>query len=181
MSTTSLVCLACGAEGRRYRRGLCGSCALAEDLRAVLDDGTGHIRPELVPFFAGLAAMRNPRAGVNWINRPHVHRMLRTLANPSTPLTHEALNDMASWRSVAYLRDLLMQHGVLPPVEHLMLFQRWLATTVCEVEQREHRRVIERFASWHVQRRLRGSPNAGQSPRNKPNRPEPRSGWPSGS
>ena len=39
MNTTPLICEVCGTQGRRYRRGLCGSCALAEDLHAVLDDG----------------------------------------------------------------------------------------------------------------------------------------------
>lgn len=156
MSTTSLVCSGCGTEGRRYRRGLCGPCALTEDLRAVLDDGQGAIRPELTPFFGGFRRMRNPRAGVTWISRPHVHAMLRVLANPETPVTHETLDGMTPWRSAAYLRDLLMLHGVLPPADrHLMLFQRWLRDTLDRVGEREHRQLVERFATWHVLHRLR--------------------------
>ncbi|MGH3719818.1 MAG: hypothetical protein ACRDRI_13470 [Pseudonocardiaceae bacterium] len=156
MSTRPLICLVFGTQGPRYRRGSCGPCALAADLRVVLDDGTGSIRPELLPLAEGLAVMRNPRAGVNWISRPHVHQMLQTLARPDTPLTHETLNDMSPWRSVAYLRDLLMHHGVLPPADRqLMLFQRWLSEMLAGIGHREHRRIIERFAAWHVQRRLR--------------------------
>ncbi len=156
MSAEPLTCDACGTPGRRYRRGLCGACALQVDLRTVLDDGTGQIRPELLPFFDGVRAMTNPIAGINWIRRPHVHQMLRALADPATPPTHETLNAMSPWRSVAYLRDLLMLHGVLPPADrHLMLFQRWLRDTLAEITEPEHRQLLARFATWHVLRRLR--------------------------
>lgn len=156
MSGPPLICGGCGTEGRRYRRGLCGHCALTGDLRAVLDDGTGGIRPELAPFFDGFRQMLNPRAGVSWIARPHVHRMLRALADPNTPVTHETLNGMSPWRSTAYLRDLLMLHGVLPPADrHLMLFERWLRDTLNGIDHREHRQLVNRYAVWHVQRRLR--------------------------
>jgi hypothetical protein len=52
---------------------------------------------------------------MTWTGRPHVQKMLRSLADPGTPLTHETLNGMSPWRSVAYLRDLLMLHGVRSP------------------------------------------------------------------
>jgi hypothetical protein len=156
MSAEPLTCNVCRTRGRRYRRGLCGACALQVDLRTVLDDGTGQIRPELLPFFDGVRAMTNPIAGISWVRRPHVHQMLRTLADPATPLTHETLNAMSPWRSVAYLRDLLMLHGVLPPADrHLMLFQRWLRDTLAEITEPQHRQLIARFTTWHVLHRLR--------------------------
>ncbi|WP_432850493.1 hypothetical protein ACQPXB_08065 [Amycolatopsis sp. CA-161197] len=162
MTRKALTCDNCGIEGRRYRRGLCGPCALAEDLDTVLDDGSGQVRPELLPFRDGMAAMRSPRAGVSWLARPHVEQMLRTLAMPERPLTHETLDGMTPWRSVAYLRDLLMQHGVLPRVDrHLVLFGRWLGERLNEIDQPEQRKLVERFASWHVQRRLRAFADRG--------------------
>jgi hypothetical protein len=45
------TCERCGQEARRYRRGVCGRCVLAERLHELLDDGTGRIRPELLPLF----------------------------------------------------------------------------------------------------------------------------------
>jgi hypothetical protein len=102
------TCEACGREGIRYRRGACGNCVLAERVAVLLDDGTGRIRPELAPFAAAFCQMRRPRGGITWLGRPHVQKMLRTLADPGTPVTHETLNGMSPWRSVAYLRDLLM-------------------------------------------------------------------------
>jgi len=137
-----------------------------------------------VPLFAGLVAMANPRAGVNWINRPHVFAMLRALARPDTALTHETLDGMSPWRSVAYLRDLLMQYGVLPTVDrHLLLFERWLRATLPEVHRDADRRTLERFASWHLRRRLQSVADAGRSPGTRPNKPAKRparrsSSWP---
>ncbi|MFC7641621.1 hypothetical protein ACFQX6_11925 [Streptosporangium lutulentum] len=63
---------------------------------------------------------------------------------------------MAPWRSVAYLRDLLMLHSVLSPCDrHLMLFERWLSETLADVTEPEHRQPVSRFATWHVLHRLR--------------------------
>jgi hypothetical protein len=150
------TCESCGREARRYRRGVCGNCVLAEHLALLLDDGTGRIRPELVPFAEAFCQMRRPRGGMTWIRRPHVREMLRTLASPATPVTHETLNGMSPWRSVSYLRDLLMLHGVLPPADrNLMLFERWLDETLTGVSRPGDRRLAGRFASWHVRRRLR--------------------------
>ncbi|MFF5213628.1 hypothetical protein, partial [Streptosporangium sp. NPDC000396] len=93
---------------------------------------------------------------IQWIHRPHGHQMLQTLADPATPITHETLDEMSPWRSAAYLRDLLMLHGVLPRTDrHLMLFQRWLRDTLAEITDPDHQQVITRFATWHVLHRLR--------------------------
>jgi len=149
-------CELCGREARRHRRGVCGTCVLAERLSILLDDGSGGIRPELAPFVEGFCRMSRPRSGLSWIANGHVQQMLRTLAEPSTPITHETLNRLSPWRSVAYLRDLLMHHGVLPPADRqLMLFQRWLRDILADIERSEHRQIVERFTAWHVGRRLR--------------------------
>lgn len=156
------TCESCGREGILYRRGTCGNCVLAERLAVLLDDGTGRIRPELAPLAEALSQMRRPRGGMTWTGRPHVQEMLRTLADPGTPVTHETLNGMSPWRSVAYLRDLLMLHGALPAADrNLALFERWLDETLAGIGQPGHRQVIERFASWHVRKRLRGFADRG--------------------
>src|SRR6266487_1325373 len=71
------------------------------------------------------------------------------------PVTHETLTGMSPWRSVAYLRDLLMMHGVLPAADrNLMLFERWLDQALTGITLPGHRQHLERFASWYVRRRL---------------------------
>ncbi|MFE7113508.1 hypothetical protein ACFU98_45675 [Streptomyces sp. NPDC057575] len=48
-----------------------------------------------------------------------------------------------------------MQSGVLPPADRqLLLFQRWLAEKLPAVGDAGHRRLLELFATWQVQRRL---------------------------
>jgi hypothetical protein len=150
------TCEQCGQEARRYRRGVCGRCVLAERLRELLDDGTGSVRTELLPLFDALRQMRRPWGGLTWTSQPHVRQNLRALASGEVPLTHDGLDQLTPWRSVAYLRDLLMQSGVLPPADRqLLFFQRWLAEKLPAIDDAEHRRLLELFAAWHVQRRLR--------------------------
>ncbi|MFF2133397.1 hypothetical protein ACFVW1_50380 [Streptomyces olivochromogenes] len=152
----NFTCERCGQEARRYRRGICGRCVLAERLHELLDDGTGRIRPELLPLFDTLRQMRRPWGGLTWTNQPHVQQNLQALARNQVPLTHEGLSQLTPWRSVAYLRDLLMQCGVLPPADrHLLLFQRLLAEKLPTVSDPEHRKLLDLFATWHIQRRLR--------------------------
>ncbi|MFD6327848.1 hypothetical protein ACFWOL_34720 [Streptomyces sp. NPDC058442] len=150
------TCERCGREARRYRRGVCGQCVLAERLRELLDDGTGSVRTELLPLFEALRQIRRPWGALTWTNKPHVQSNLRALARGEVPLTHDGLSQLTPWRSVAYLRDLLMQSGVLPPADRqLLLFQRWLAEKLPAISEPEHRKLLELFAAWHIQRRLR--------------------------
>ncbi|MFE3936967.1 hypothetical protein ACFXPJ_25195 [Streptomyces goshikiensis] len=40
-------------------------------LRALIEDGTGSIRPELLPFFDALRRMRRPQGALPWTNKLH--------------------------------------------------------------------------------------------------------------
>jgi len=173
-------CAHCGQEARLHLKGVCARCVLAQRLPDLLDAGDGSIRPELTPFVAGFCRMTRPRSGLTWISNPHVQQMLRTLARPSTPINHDTLNQLEPWRSVAYLRDLLIHHGVLPPADRqLMLFQRWRRDILAGIDRPEHRQVVERFAAWHVQRRLHRFADQGPVTAKQTQQAEPRSGWPS--
>ncbi|WP_369244318.1 hypothetical protein [Streptomyces sp. R41] len=75
--------------------------------------------------------------------------------------THEGLHQQTPWRTVAHLRDLLMDSGVLPRVDRqLMLYQRCL-TERHTIEDSEHRRLLHRFATWHQMRRVRAKAEKG--------------------
>ncbi|AXE82637.1 hypothetical protein C5746_06640 [Streptomyces atratus] len=90
-----------------------------------------------------------------WTSKPHVQRNLRALARGEVPFTHEGLSRLTPWRSVAYLRVLLIQAGGLPPADRqLLLFQRWLAEKLPAIDDAGHRQLLELFTAWHVQRRL---------------------------
>ncbi|MFF3628585.1 hypothetical protein [Streptomyces sp. NPDC002164] len=150
-------------RSQHQRRGVRGQCEPAERLGELLDDGTGSIRAELLPLFDALRQTRRPKGPLTWTSKPHVQRTLQALARAEVPFTHEGLSRLIPWRSVAYLRDRLIQAGVLPPADRqLLLFQRWLAEKLPAIDDAGHRRLLELFAAWYAQRR----PNtlAGRSP-----------------
>ncbi|WP_239382054.1 MULTISPECIES: site-specific integrase [unclassified Frankia] len=151
----NFTCVECGMQGRRWQQ-RCARCTLTTRLRCLLDDGTGTIRTELIPLFDGLRQMERPASGLNWLGPPYVGQMLRGLATGEIPLTHEGLNTLPHPRAVAYLRDLLMQHHILPPADRqLVFFERWLSHYLTSITNPEHRTTVERFAAWHILRRLR--------------------------
>ncbi|WP_406203259.1 hypothetical protein [Streptomyces decoyicus] len=89
-------------------------------------------------------------------------RLLRDLATGTVPLTHDGLHQETPWRTVVHLRDLLMDSGVLPHVDRqLMLYQRWLTERLATIEDPEHRRRLQHFATWHHMRRLRSMAEKG--------------------
>ncbi|MEO3780211.1 hypothetical protein ABGB16_26010 [Micromonospora sp. B11E3] len=156
------TCQRCGEEGGREESGACGRCVLSDQLARLLDDGTGSMRAELVPFFEHVREMSRPRSGLVWLSKPHVPPILRALARGDVPLTHEGLSKLSPWRSVIYVRDLLMATGILPPVDRfLLLFEQWLPAWLNLIEDIEHRKVLHRFATWHVLRKLRDAATRG--------------------
>lgn len=102
---------------------------LAERLGELLDDGTGSVRAELLPLFDALGQTRRPKGALTWTSKPHVQRNLRALARGEVPLTHEGLSRLTPWRSVAYLRDLLIQAGILPPADRQVVPPRSPSTS----------------------------------------------------
>ncbi|WP_284740255.1 hypothetical protein [Amycolatopsis sp. RTGN1] len=152
------TCRRCGQEGPRYRAGECARCVLSERLAACLDDGTGAIRPELRPFYESFRAMPRARGGLLWLSKPHIPPLLSALAGGAVPLTHAGLSTLQPWRAVIHLRDLLVDAGVLPPVDRfLFLLEQWLHGWLSSIEDPQHRSMLERFATWHVLRQLRNT------------------------
>jgi hypothetical protein len=152
------TCHRCGEEGWQHGTRGCGSCVLGDRLATVLDDGTGKVRGELVPFYDAVRRMRRPRSGLLWLNKPHVPPILRALARSEVPLTHEGLNQLSPWRSVTYVRDHLVDSGVLPPADRfLLMFENRLPGWLTAIPDLEHRKILHRFATWNVLRRLRAT------------------------
>jgi integrase len=150
------TCTRCGAEGLRYYVGICGRCVLKDQLTVLLEDGTGAVRPELVPFFDLLCAMPRPRSGILWLTKPHVPPILRALARSQVPLTHDGLDTLQPYQSIIHIRDLLVGCGVLPPVDRfLFLFERWLPGWIQSIQDPNQRKILQRFATWQILRQLR--------------------------
>jgi hypothetical protein len=158
----SFACTRCGEEGKLHGGRLCTRCTLADRLARLLDDGTGRIRPELVPLAEALTAMDNPLSGLTWLYPRRATGspadLLRALACGQIKLTHQAFHTMEPWRAAEHLRDLLMSCGALPAVDkQLCSFERWLIGHLAGISNLERRQLIRRFATWYVLPRLRRS------------------------
>ncbi|MEU7339645.1 hypothetical protein [Streptomyces sp. NPDC007074] len=153
--TRDFFCDRCGFEGLLLSGRLCERCTLADALARLLDDGTGHVALPLQPLVTALLKMDGPKSRLIWLRNPNVVRLLQGLATGTIPLTHEGLHQETPWRTVAHLPDLLMESCVLPRVDRqLMLNQRWLTERLAVIEDPEHRRRLQHFATWHQMRRL---------------------------
>jgi len=157
----SFTCSRCGFEGKLHRGRLCSRCALADRLAELLDDGSGKIRPELVPLAGSLLAMDNPLSGLTWLytrkgRDGSPEDMMRRLSRGEIELTHEAFHNFQHWRAGAHLRELLMACGVLPAIDkQIWLFERWLPGHLASIPDEGHAQLIRRFATWNVLPRLR--------------------------
>jgi len=152
------TCTRCGREGWNHYKGVCGRCVLTDRLRRALDDGTGNVRPELMPFFEQMVSMSRPRVGILWLSKPHVPPILHAIARGHVPLTHEGLSTLSPLKSVVYVRDLLIAANVLPHADRqLLLFEDWLAGWLTQITERQRRKVLHQYATWHVLRRLRAT------------------------
>ncbi len=141
----------------------CARCALSDQLAAALDDGSGRVNPALVPLFAALTSMAKPKAGLIWLRNPKVPELLSDLASGRIPLTHEALHAVASWRTAAYLRDLLMTCGVLPTIDkQLAHYETLLHRRLADLADAgsPHLRLLRQFAVWYQLPRLRAKAQA---------------------
>lgn len=152
----SLTCEDCGEEAALYQRARCYRCHFKIQLKSLLDDGSGDVSPELRPLFDALVAMKRAESGYQWLRNPRVRTLLSGLSSGEVELSHAGLDGLEPSRSVEYIRDLLMQVQALPHRDrHVAAFERWLPKKLDSVPDEELRRVIDRFARWHLLRQLR--------------------------
>lgn len=157
----SVACSRCGCEDKLHRGRLCSRCTLADQVSALLDDGSGQIRPALVPLADSLLAMDRPRSGLGWLSMRKdqpgsAHDLLRRLGRGEIELTHEAFLGLESPQAATHLRELLMACGVLPPLDRqVWLFEQWLPGHLAALPDQGHAQLIRRFATWDVLPRLR--------------------------
>jgi hypothetical protein len=157
----SFRCSRCRAEGKLHGGRLCTRCTLSDRLRELLADESGEIRPELAPLAKSLLNARHPLSILGWLytrkgQTGSPETLLRQLGRGEIELTHQAFHTLQPWRAAAHLRDLLMVCGVLPRVDkQICSFERWLIAHLDTVSDRDHRQLVQRFATWEVLPRLR--------------------------
>ena len=153
-----MACTRCGHQGRLPAGRQCARCTLTDHLAVALDDGSGRVNPALLPLLKALTAMDKPRAGLIWLQNPKVPQLLSDLATGRIPLTHQGLHAVASWRTAAYLRDLLMTCGVLPTIDkQLVHYETWLHRRLADLADSPHLGLLRQFAGWDQLPRLRAT------------------------
>lgn len=154
------ACVRCGREDSPFGR-RCGPCMLEERAAELLADPSGHIHPQLQPVFDTLMAGPRPQTTLYWFNRSTGPDILRSMAQGEIEITHAAFEAMAPNKTVNYLRDFLVAVGVLPPFDaELERVTLWLNNILAGLPK-DQADVLERFARWHVLRRLRHQEQAG--------------------
>ena len=129
-------CVRCGAEEELYSAGRCWRCTLADIVDDVLAGPDGHIHPQLLPLADAIKTMKRANSGITWIRQPHVDHFLRTLAANPADITHKGLDELPKTRTREYIRELLIEHNVLPTRNrYLTEFSEWSAAkkdTLCD-------------------------------------------------
>lgn len=147
-------CPNCGQPGR-IRAGRCARCAVRQRLREILGDETGRIRPHLQALHDALAATDRTNTVIAWLDSASA-TVLRGL-DASERLTHAALDELPDGKPVEHLRSVLVAIRSLPPRdEHMARLERWITQVIAARPDAEERKLLHRYAVWHVVRRLRG-------------------------
>lgn len=154
--TTDLTCARCNREIERFRGGLCIRCALQDDLTAVLKPGDNLSLHRLISL---LTEAGRPESIYTYI-RPgsRARELLNSVGDRTLPLTHEAFDALPRSTAAEHLRYLLMHHRIMPGRgnEKLVRFEQWLASKISDLPGDGTAQTIERFATWHHLKRIRG-------------------------
>ncbi|WP_104081468.1 hypothetical protein [Cryobacterium sp. Y11] len=129
---------------------------LKDQIRQTLTGSTGQIPDRLAPLTAALGDMARPNSGLTWIRQPHVDRLLRSIADGTIDLSHDAFDALPPVQTVEYIRALLIEHGALPARDrYLAEFTAWSTQKLTLLKDPAHKSVTERVIRWHQLRRLR--------------------------
>ena len=148
-------CRECGRGGEIHSDRRCFRCVLGERVRVLLADPKDEVSAQLQPLLAALTAVSNPATVVTWLGRSRSARLLGRLAKAGQSITHDALDDLPQTQSLRYIREVLVNAGVLPVRnEHLERLTPWLEHLLQD-KPASHARLVRPFAHWSVLRRAR--------------------------
>jgi hypothetical protein len=134
----------------------CQRCVLDQQVRDLLGDATGAIRPELGLFHEALMSAERPDVAVAWVSRSKARDLLERIGRDERPVTHEVLDELPPGKVLAHLRSVLVATGTLPLRDaRLIALEKWIAETVQARSDLAERRILHGYAVWHHMRRLR--------------------------
>ncbi len=148
------ACTGCGQSGRIHA-GYCPRCIVDRRLHQLLGDDSGTIRPQYQALHQALTATQRPTTVARWLDQSAAPTILRCLQD-GDGLSHEALDKLAPSKPLEHLRAVLVAIGTLPGRDEQMVrIQRWITATIAGRTDPEEQKLLHRYATWHVLRRLR--------------------------
>jgi hypothetical protein len=149
------TCRECDRGGEIHSDRRCFRCVLAERARILLTGPGGEVSAQLHPLLEMLTTVTNPATVVSWLGTSRSARLLGRLARTGDPITRDLLDDLRQTQSLHYVREVLVNSGVLPVRnEHLERLAPWLEHLLSD-KPAHHARLIRPFAHWFVLRRAR--------------------------
>ncbi|MCX4853774.1 site-specific integrase [Streptomyces canus] len=149
-------CPTCGQAERLRAPGPCRRCTLRQRLHELLADGTGAIPPKLLPLHDALAGTDRAATAMRWLAGGIVATVLSDLGSGRHPLTHKALDELPEGKVVEHIRSVLVATDVLPARDEQMIrLERHVKDLVASHVTTEGRKILHRYATWHLLRRLR--------------------------
>ena len=149
------TCRQCGRSGHPYGHGRCAYCVLNDRIAGLLTGPDGTVAPELQPLTGAFAQVPLPFTAINWIRQSPAAAILAHLVAQQRPVTHDLLDELPPDRSLHYLRQTLVQTGVLPQRnEEIERVPAWLEHHMAGKPAR-HARLVRPFLHWSVLRRAR--------------------------
>ena len=149
------TCPSCGEPGHLISR-VCQRCRLRQRVDGLLVAADGQVRPQLQGLHQALVGADRPATALKWLSSDTVVSVLAELSGGARPLSHAALDELPPSKTLAHLRAVLVATGALAARdEHLNKLEAWIAQTVADRDDPDERRLLHRYAIWHVLRRLR--------------------------
>jgi hypothetical protein len=138
------------------RPGQCPDCRLQLRLRELLTGPDGATHPALRPLKDALAATDPPATALRWLAKQPVATVLADIAAGRRRLSHAALDELPQRPILTHLRSVLVATGTLPPRdEYMARLERFLDDALATRTDPDQRRILQRYAIWHLLRRLR--------------------------
>lgn len=136
--------------------GQCARCLINRRLHELLGPPSDALHPGLEALRRNIATTEHPITARRWLNKPSVSPVLSDLAAGRRALTHEALDELPDSPPLAHLRQVLVGVGALPERdEYMVRLERFLTGLLTSQQDPEQRKVLHRYAIWHLVRRLR--------------------------
>ncbi|HEY8986063.1 MAG TPA: hypothetical protein VIU15_41620 [Streptomyces sp.] len=93
---------------------------------------------------------------MNWLSKGIVSTVLSDLGSGRRPLTHKALDELPEGKVIEHIRSVLVATEVLPKRDEQMVrLERHVKDLVTSHGTVEGRKILHRYATWHLLRRLR--------------------------